>query len=167
MTIRRGEENIPVGNGKRSISGLKARGVLIDMEQGVLNQIKKSPIGELFDDHQYVSSSSGSGNNWAVGYHVYGSEYKEAILESTRKQAEYCDHLESFFLLGSLGGGTGSGLGSILTQILRDEYPNVFQFSSNICPSETDDVITSPYNTYIHYIHSLLIFELVYFLFQN
>ena len=51
-----------------------------------------------------------------MSYHikkkVYGPQYADAILEALRHQSEYCDSLGSFFTIGSLGGGTGSGLGS-------------------------------------------------------
>ena len=48
--------------------GLTRKGLLIDMEQGVLNQISNSGYGELFDENQYISRVSGSGNNWFVLY---------------------------------------------------------------------------------------------------
>lgn len=58
-----------------------------------------------------------------------------------------CDSLQSFFLTHSLGGGTGSGLGTYLLTLLEDHFPNVYRFSSVVFPSEDDDVITSPYNS--------------------
>jgi tubulin epsilon len=130
------------------ICQLKARSVLIDMEPGVINQIKRSVIGEIFDDEQILTSDSGSGNNWAVGYQTYGCMYREEISEAIRREAEFCDALSSFFLIYSLGGGTGSGLGSYVGEMLADEYPDVFKFANVIFPSENDDVVTSPYNSY-------------------
>jgi tubulin epsilon len=59
------------------------------MEPGVLNGIEKSRIGSLFDSHQIIKSDSGSGNNWAQGYHHYGSIYRDQILDSLRKEAEW------------------------------------------------------------------------------
>lgn len=122
----------------------------MDMEQGVLGQIASSPnIGHLFDQDSYISSNSGSGNNWGQGYSEYGAEFRDAILESVRRQAEDCDVLDSFFLLSSLGGGTGSGLGSFITQLLAEEFADVWKFNCCIQPSEKDDseVIVSPYNS--------------------
>ena len=43
---------------------LRARGVMVDMEEGVVNAIKKSVLSELFDADQHVTSVSGCGNNW-------------------------------------------------------------------------------------------------------
>ncbi|TPX72319.1 hypothetical protein SpCBS45565_g00622 [Spizellomyces sp. 'palustris'] len=147
VSEKRGARNIPVGDGQKKITGLKGRGLLIDMEEGVVNQIRKSPLSELFDQEQQITSHSGSGNNWAVGHCLYGPEYRDAILEGVRRQAEYCDALQSFFMIGSLGGGTGSGLGSYICEMLQDEFPEVYRFYATVSPSETDDVVTSPYNS--------------------
>jgi tubulin epsilon len=51
-------------------------------------------------------------------------------------------------LLHSLGGGTGSGLGSYILGLLEDEFPEVFRFTASVFPSQSnDDVVTSPYNS--------------------
>lgn len=47
----------------------------------------------------------------------------------------------------SLGGGTGSGLGTYILELLADEYPEVFRFTTSVYPSQEDDVIVSPYNS--------------------
>ncbi|KAJ1546400.1 Tubulin epsilon chain [Nowakowskiella sp. JEL0078] len=119
------------------------------MEEGVIRQIRQSRLAEFFDDSQYIISNSGSGNNWSVGHRVYGAEYGETILESLRKQAEYCDSLQSFFVIKSMGGGTGSGLGSYIIEMLADEFPDVYRFVTTVCPSGDDHVVTSPYNSLI------------------
>ena len=72
---------IPVGDGRRPITSLRARAVLVDMEEGVVNEVAKGPLGELFDQRQYVTDVSGSGNNWAHGHEVYGRQYRDAIME--------------------------------------------------------------------------------------
>ena len=46
-----------------------------------------------------------------------------------------------------MGGGTGSGLGSYVLEALADEYPRTIRFATAVFPSESDDVVTSPYNT--------------------
>ena len=77
----------------------------------------------------------------------YGPKYKDDIEEKVRQAAEKCDSLQGFFFLHSLGGGTGSGLGTYILDDLADLYPSVFKFSACVFPSEDDDVITSPYNS--------------------
>ncbi|EGF76672.1 hypothetical protein BATDEDRAFT_92466 [Batrachochytrium dendrobatidis JAM81] len=144
---KKGLECISVGKGNGSIRGLKARGIMIDMEEGVINHILRGPLQEIFDPWQHITSVSGSGNNWAMGHHVYGPQYRDQILEVVRKQAEYCNSLQSFFIIGSMGGGTGSGLGSYLFGLLEDAFPSVYRFASTVIPSPNDDVVTSPYNS--------------------
>lgn len=121
---------------------------MVDMEPGVVEQILKSDIAELYDSHQIISSQSGSGNNWSYGHHVYGPQFRNQLAEAIRKEAEFCDSLQSFITIQSTGGGTGSGLGSFISLILQDEYPNVYKFATAIIPSANDDVVTSPYNRY-------------------
>ncbi|GFR41169.1 hypothetical protein Agub_g1835 [Astrephomene gubernaculifera] len=138
--------NLPVGDGRGAIRTLKARSVIVDMECGVINEMLKGPLGEVLDTRQLVSDVSGAGNNWAHGHHLYGPQYHEAILDKIRITAEDCDSLQSFMLLHSLGGGTGSGVGTYIVQMLADEFPGVFRFTGSVFPSEDDDVVTSPYN---------------------
>lgn len=129
------------------IHQLKARAVLVDMEEGVVNQILQGPLREVFDTTQLLTDVSGSGNNWAVGYMTYGSTYREQIIEKLRKAAEHCDCLQCFFLIHSMGGGTGSGLGTRVLGLLEDEFPEVCRIVTSVYPSEEDDVVTSPYNS--------------------
>ena len=144
---KKGYREIPLGNGREKICALRARAVLVDMEEGVVNSVIKSPLGDLFDSTQLITDVSGSGNNWAVGHYMYGDRYKEKILEMMRRETERCDCLQSFFVFHSMGGGTGSGLGSRILSLLHDEYRHVYRFSVPVFPSVEDDVITSPYNS--------------------
>jgi tubulin epsilon len=51
-------------------------------------------------------------------------------------------------MLHSLGGGTGSGVGTFILTILEDAFPEVFRFTGSVFPAtQHDDVVTSPYNS--------------------
>ena len=133
------------------LATLRARCVLIDTEEGVTNQlVRNASLGELFDSSPSpiltTKGSAGSGNNWAQGHYEYGPEYGEQIEEKIRKALEPCSSPQSFFLLHSLGGGTGSGLGTYILRMLQDLYPELYRFTVSVFPSDDDDVITSPYN---------------------
>lgn len=52
----------------------------------------------------------------AHGYGEYGPKYEAEIMEKVRKGVEACDSLQCFLLFHSLGGGTGSGVGSYLVE---------------------------------------------------
>merc|ERR1711892_201127 len=129
------------------ISQLKARAVLVDMEESVVNSSHQSSIGEIFDPGLSITSHAGSGNNWATGFCEYGQQYRADLYQSFRQAAEKGDSMGSWFLIHSMGGGTGSGLGTFILSLLRDEFPETERLVTSVYPSGDDDVITSPYNS--------------------
>jgi tubulin beta len=48
----------------------------------------------------------------------------DSIMDGLRKEAEACESLQGFQLSHSLGGGTGSGLGTLILSKIREEYPD-------------------------------------------
>ena len=132
----------------RSRPVMKARALLIDMECGPLQETMRSPLGSLFDETQFVMDVYGSGNNFAHGHYLYGPQYRDKFEEGLRRNAEHCDSLQTFLVTHSLGGGTGSGVGSYIIGLLDDLYPEIYRFSACVFPSEeNNDVVTSPYNS--------------------
>ena len=80
----------------------------------------------------------------------------DLVLDVTRHEVENCDLLQGFQLCHSLGGGTGSGMGSLLIQKLRDEYPDRLISSFSVVPSpKVSDTVVEPYNTTLS-IHQLI-----------
>jgi hypothetical protein len=126
---------------------MKARALLIDMECGPLQETMNSPLGSLFDDTQFVMDVYGSGNNFAQGHYFYGPKYRDRFEEGLRKVVEHCDSLQTFLVTHSLGGGTGSGVGTYMLSLLSDIYPKNSRFSTCVYPSVDNDVVTAPYNT--------------------
>ncbi|XP_034247512.1 tubulin epsilon chain-like [Thrips palmi] len=125
---------------------VKARAVLIDMEDSVVARFRKGPLRKLFDETLLLTNYPGSGNNWAEGHHAHGSEYASRIVETVRRAVERCDHLHGFLLMFSVGGGTGSGLGTATVKLLHDYFPDVDRFVTCVYPSGHEDVVTAPYN---------------------
>ncbi|KAG3090698.1 hypothetical protein PI125_g17619 [Phytophthora idaei] len=139
--------DLPFNDGQSPIKSLKARAILVDMEQGPVAETMTGPLGELFDQQQLLTDVSGSGNNWAHGHCLYGPKYREQLEDKLHRAVELCDSLQSFFVMHSMGGGTGSGLGTYILGLLEDQYPDVYRFATVVFPSEDDDVVTSPYNS--------------------
>ena len=63
------------------------------MEEGVINQIMKSNLRDLYEPEQILHDVSGSGNNWAHGNQHYGPIHRDRLLDLFRFQAEKCDSL--------------------------------------------------------------------------
>ena len=96
---------------------------------------------------QQFCRKRGAGNNWADGFYSHGSQAVEPVMEMVRREAEKCDSLAGFLTLMSVAGGTGSGVGTRLTQALRDEYPQVFLLNQLVWPHSSGEVILQNYNT--------------------
>ena len=47
--------------------------VLVDMEEGVVSEIMKGPLADVFDHRQLITDVSGSGNNWWVDHVTTGT----------------------------------------------------------------------------------------------
>ncbi|XP_044727332.1 tubulin epsilon chain-like [Chrysoperla carnea] len=125
---------------------VKARAILIDMEEGIVNKYRTGPMRGIFSNQNIITNYPGSGNNWAEGFYEHGQKYENDILTAVQSSLEKCDSLHGFLLLFSLGGGTGSGLGTATLKLLADNYPLIDRFVCAVYPSGTEDVIIAPYN---------------------
>lgn len=81
------------------------------------------------------TGQSGAGNNWAKGHYTEGAELVDSVLDVVRKEAEKCDCLQGFQLTHSLGGGTGSGMGTLLVSKIREEFPDRIMNTFSVVPS--------------------------------
>ncbi|KAI9291474.1 alpha-tubulin [Neoconidiobolus thromboides FSU 785] len=123
------------------------RSILVDLEPGTMDAIRSGPIGKMFRPDNFIYGQSGAGNNWAKGYYTEGAELVDSILEVVRKEAEGCDSLQGFQVAHSLGGGTGSGLGSLLISKIREEFPDRMMCTFSVVPSpKVSDTVVEPYN---------------------
>ena len=64
-----------------------------------------------------------------------GAELVDSVLDVVRKESESCDCLQGFQLTHSLGGGTGSGMGTLLISKIREEYPDRIMNTFSVVPS--------------------------------
>ena len=104
----------------------------------------------------YSSGQSGAGNNWAKGHYTEGAELVDSVLDVVRKEAESCDCLQGFQLTHSLGGGTGSGMGTLLISKIREEYPDRIMNTFSVVPSpKVSDTVVEPYNATLS-VHQLV-----------
>ncbi|RXN27657.1 tubulin delta chain [Labeo rohita] len=139
-----------------SAGELVARAVLVDMEPKVISQAiaKASKSGRWrYGDKAHFSQKQGSGNNWANGFCVHGPRHEEAVEDLVRKEIERCDRLAGIFTMMSVAGGTGSGVGTYITQRLRDLYPNSFILNQVTWPYGAGEVIVQNYNSVLTLSH--------------
>merc|ERR1711907_498661 len=76
-----------------------------------------------------------------------GAELVESVLDRVRLEIEQCDAPQGFQIFHSLGGGTGSGMGTLLLLKIRDAYPDRITTTYSIYPSpKVSDTVVEPYN---------------------
>merc|ERR1711881_164715 len=85
--------------------------------------------------------------NWAKGHYTEGAELIEEALDVVRKEVENCDCPQGFQICHSLGGGTGSGMGTLVLLKLRDAYPDRILNTFSVYPSpKVSDTVVEPHN---------------------
>ncbi|XP_067005311.2 tubulin beta-1 chain isoform X2 [Anabrus simplex] len=132
------------------------RAILLDLEPGVMDAIRCGTYGQLFRPDNYIYGQNGASNNWAKGHYTDGAELVDAVLDVIRKECESCDCLQGFQLTHSLGGGTGSGLGTLLISKIREEFPDRIMNTYSVMPSpKVSDTVVEPYNATLS-VHQLV-----------
>jgi tubulin beta len=123
------------------------RAVLIDLEPGVIARIESGEMANLFDESCIVRKIPGAANNWARGYNVEGERVIDQIMNVIDSAVEKTKSLQGFLITHSIGGGSGSGLGSLILERLRAAYPKKKIFTFSVAPSPLiSDSAVEPYN---------------------
>ena len=149
-------ERINVYYNEASSGKYVPRAVLVDLEPGTMDSVRSGPYGRIFRPDNFVFGQSGAGNNWAKGHYTEGAELVDSVLDVVRKEAENCDCLQGFQLAHSLGGGTGSGMGTLLISKIREEYPDRIMNTFSVVPSpKVSDTVVEPYNATLS-VHQLV-----------
>ena len=58
----------------------------------------------------------------------------DCAIEKLRKLIERCDYFSGFMISYGIGGGTGSGMGSLIMSKVTEEYPDKLITSNVLCP---------------------------------
>ncbi len=123
------------------------RAILVDLEPGVIARIEGGDMAQLFDESSIIRKIPGAANNWARGYNVEGERIIDQIMNVIDAAVEKTKSLQGFLLTHSIGGGSGSGLGSLILERLRQAYPKKRIFTFSVVPSPLiSDSAVEPYN---------------------
>jgi len=132
------------------------RAILVDLEPGTMDSVRSGPFGQIFRPDNFVFGQSGAGNNWAKGHYTEGAELVDSVLDVVRKESESCDCLQGFQMTHSLGGGTGSGMGTLLISKIREEYPDRIMNTFSVVPSPKVSYVSRGFES----VGLLIIFEI-------
>lgn len=100
----------------------------------------------LYDTKSIAYRHGGAGNNWSLGYQMAGGDFAQVILDSVRRQLEMVDAVPCLVFLHSLAGGTGSGLGTRVSELCEDEFSECFTTNIMVAPHHFGEVVVQHYN---------------------
>jgi tubulin alpha len=132
------------------------RAVFIDLEPGVIDEVRTGKYKRLYHPEQLISGKEDASNNYARGHYTVGKNIVDTALDRIRRLAEVCKGLQGFLIFHAVGGGTGSGLGSLLMERLSVDYGKKSKIGFTVYPSpQVSTAVVEPYNSVLS-THSLL-----------
>merc|ERR1711975_145162 len=132
------------------------RCVFLDLEPTVIDEVRTGTYRQLFHPEQLISGKEDAANNYARGHYTIGKEIVDLCLDRIRKLSDQCTGLQGFLVFNAVGGGTGSGLGSLLLERLSVDYGKKSKLGFTIYPSpQVSTAVVEPYNSVLS-THSLL-----------
>merc|ERR1712166_627116 len=132
------------------------RTIYLDLEPAVIDEVRTGTYRQLYHPEQLISGKEDAANNYARGHYTVGKEIVDLALDRLRKLADQCTGLQGFMVFNAVGGGTGSGLGSLLLERLSVDYGKKSKLGFCVYPSpQVSTAVVEPYNAVLA-THSLL-----------
>ncbi|KAF3612610.1 Tubulin alpha-2 chain [Capsicum annuum] len=130
--------------------------IFVDLEPTVIDEVRNAAYHQLFYPEQLISRKKDVANNFAKGHYNVSKEIVYLFLDRIRKLVDNCTALQGFLVFNAIGGGTGSGLRSLLLECLSVDYgkKSNIAFTSYSSP-QVSITVAEPYNSVL-LTHSLL-----------
>lgn len=123
----------------------RPRRVLVDFVQKEVTVANSATYGQLYQDA--VIGNQAIGKNFAKGFLGAGRELSDSAMSTIRGRVHELGGNCVIWLMHTLGGGCGSGLGSLLLNRLAEDFPEIPRVSIAVLPGpKVSDGITEPYN---------------------
>lgn len=120
----------------------------IDLEPNVIDEVRTGKYKDLFHPELLISGKEDAANNYARGHYTVGKELIEPALDTIRKLADNCNSCQGLIFTHSLGGGTGSGFGSLLLEELSVDFGKKSKLEFAVYPGPTVSTsVVEPYNS--------------------
>jgi len=132
------------------------RNLMVDLEPNVIDDIKTSAFSAIYHPEFLLAGKEDAANNCFRGHYTVGKEMIDKVNDRVRKLVDNCDNLQGFIFNHAVGGGTGSGLGTLTLERLAVNYRKKSKFTVSVYPSPTiSTCVVEPYNA-VHSTHKLL-----------
>ncbi|XP_024199835.1 tubulin alpha chain-like [Rosa chinensis] len=130
--------------------------IFIDLVPTVIDEVRTRTYCQLFYQEQLISDKEDTTNSFARGHYTIGKVIVDLCLDQIRKLADNCTGLQGSLVFNAIGGGIGSGLGSLLLERLFVDYGKKSKLGFTVYPSpQVSTSIVEPYNS-VFSTHSLL-----------
>ena len=114
----------------------------------MVDEIRSGDYKDLYHPDQLINSKEDAANNFARGHYTVGKELIDLAMDKIRKITDNCVSLQGFMIFNSVGGGTGSGLGSLLLERLSVDYGKKSKLAYTVYPSpQIATAVVEPYNS--------------------
>ena len=112
-----------------------ARNILVDTDPDSIEHIQNDDLYNaylnLYDTNSFISGKENAATNFARGHYTVGRELISTIMDEIRTQTENCENVQGFIMHHSVGGGTGSGLGTLILEHLSVNYRKKSKVTDN------------------------------------
>jgi len=123
------------------------RNLMVDLEPNVIDDVKNCEHSNIYHPEFLLAGQEDAANNFARGHYTVGKEMMNKVNDRIRKMVDNCDNVQGFIINHSVGGGTGSGLGSLMLERLAVDYRKKSKLGFEVYPSPTiSTCIVEPYN---------------------
>jgi len=131
---------------ENSLGQYVPRGLLLDLEPSVCDQVLNTDMKKFFDPEKIVYAPECGANVYARGKYIASKFIHPQMLTQVRKTMENCNSLAFIKLVNAGGGGTGSGYTVRLADgIVNDlSYERIMSF----CLQTPETLSTSPTEYY-------------------
>lgn len=102
----------------------------------ISDAIKNGNYNKLFPPQNMIYGKENAASNHAAGYYGVDRKITSTVMDQLAHLAEDCNSLQGIALFRSVGGGTGSGMGSRIIENIKTMYPNKTIIDFNIYSSE-------------------------------
>ena len=124
------------------------RNLMVDLEPESIDMVRNCKYSKLYHPEFLLSSKEGAAGNFARAHYTVGKELIYSITERLRSMTENCDYVQGFVINHSVGGGTGSGLGSLILERIAVDYRHKIKLGIEIYPFNNNfsNNYVEPYN---------------------
>ncbi|KAB0368231.1 hypothetical protein FD755_019997 [Muntiacus reevesi] len=136
-TIGGGDDSFNTFFSEMDASKHVPRTVFVDLEPTVIYEVRAGTYHQLFHPEQLITGKEDAANNYAQGHYTIGKEIMDL-----------CTGLQGFLVFHCFGGGTSSGLTSLLMEHLSVDYGKKSKLKFSIYPApQVSTAVVEPCNS--------------------